>query len=143
MKRLFSILFLVLLMVPGTSYGAKWTLKYAHVGPATAVSDDHIPGLWLKTYLESRTGGDHRGGLHSRAGPRRSAAGRCLPGPEFGLGVECAGHWYSSYGGALAFSHAGTELARVPISCFACFGWAHDAGRRGGCRALRHLGKYA
>lgn len=58
MKRLFSILFLVLLMVPGTSYAAKWTLKYAHVGPATSISDDHIPGLWLKTYLESRTGGD-------------------------------------------------------------------------------------
>ena len=23
-----------------------------------SISDDHIPGLWLKTYLESRTGGD-------------------------------------------------------------------------------------
>ena len=58
MKRLFSILFLVFLMVPVTSYAAKWTLKYGHVGPATSISDDHIPGLWLKTYLESRTGGD-------------------------------------------------------------------------------------
>ena len=58
MKKIFSILFVIFLIIPGTSYAAKWTLKYAHVGPATAVSDDHIPGLWLKTYLESRTGGD-------------------------------------------------------------------------------------
>ena len=58
MKKLLSFLFVAILIVPGYSYAAKWTLKYAHVGPATAVSDDHIPGLWLKTYLESRTGGD-------------------------------------------------------------------------------------
>jgi len=58
MKKLLSFLIVAILVVPGYSYAAKWTLKYAHVGPATSVSDDHIPGLWLKTYLESRTGGD-------------------------------------------------------------------------------------
>lgn len=35
----------------------KWTLKYGHVGPATDVSDDHIPGLWLKSFLEGRSNG--------------------------------------------------------------------------------------
>ena len=51
MKKLLSFLIVAILVVPGYSYAAKWTLKYAHVGPATSVSDDHIPGLWLKTYL--------------------------------------------------------------------------------------------
>ena len=58
MKKIISILVFIMLVLPGTSFAAKWTLKYGHVGPATDISDDHIPGLWLKTYLESRTGGD-------------------------------------------------------------------------------------
>ena len=58
MRKILTVLIFSLLVFPGTSFAAKWTLKYAHVGPATDVSDDHIPGLWLKTYLESRTGGD-------------------------------------------------------------------------------------
>lgn len=33
-----------------------YTLKYAHVGPATENSDDHVPGVFLKSYLESRSG---------------------------------------------------------------------------------------
>jgi TRAP-type C4-dicarboxylate transport system substrate-binding protein len=36
---------------------ADFTLKYAHVGPATEVSDDHIPGEFLKSFLESRSQG--------------------------------------------------------------------------------------
>lgn len=35
----------------------EYTLKYAHVGPATEVSDDHIPGEYLKSFLESRSQG--------------------------------------------------------------------------------------
>lgn len=35
----------------------EFTLKYAHVGPATEISDDHIPGVWLKSFLESRSQG--------------------------------------------------------------------------------------
>lgn len=35
----------------------EFTLKYGHVGPATENSDDHVPGVWLKSYLESRSNG--------------------------------------------------------------------------------------
>lgn len=34
-----------------------FTLKYGHVGPATEISDDHIPGEFLKSFLESRSQG--------------------------------------------------------------------------------------
>jgi TRAP-type C4-dicarboxylate transport system substrate-binding protein len=36
---------------------AEFTLKYGHVGPATDISDDHIPGVFLKSFLESRSQG--------------------------------------------------------------------------------------
>ncbi len=35
----------------------QYTLKYGHVGPATENSDDHVPGVFLKSFLESRSGG--------------------------------------------------------------------------------------
>lgn len=35
----------------------EWTLKYGHVGPVSDVSDDHIAGLFLKSFLESRSQG--------------------------------------------------------------------------------------
>lgn len=35
----------------------QFTLKYGHVGPATEISDDHIPGEFLKAFLESRSQG--------------------------------------------------------------------------------------
>lgn len=35
----------------------EFTLKYGHVGPATEISDDQIPGVFLKTFLESRSQG--------------------------------------------------------------------------------------
>ena len=35
----------------------EFTLKYAHVGPATEISDDQIPGEFLKSFLESRSQG--------------------------------------------------------------------------------------
>jgi TRAP-type transport system periplasmic protein len=36
---------------------AEFTLKYGHVGPATEISDDHIPGVFLKAFLENRSQG--------------------------------------------------------------------------------------
>lgn len=41
----------------GPAAAQQFTLKYAHVGPATDVSDDHVPGVFLKSFLESRSGG--------------------------------------------------------------------------------------
>jgi TRAP-type C4-dicarboxylate transport system substrate-binding protein len=35
----------------------EFTLKYAHVGPATEISDDQIPGEFLKSFLEGRSQG--------------------------------------------------------------------------------------
>lgn len=35
----------------------EFTLKYGHVGPATDNSDDHVPGVFLKSFLESRSNG--------------------------------------------------------------------------------------
>lgn len=41
----------------GAAFAQEFTLKYGHVGPATDNSDDHVPGVWLKSYLESRSNG--------------------------------------------------------------------------------------
>lgn len=34
-----------------------FTLKFGHVGPATDISDDHVAAVYLKSFLESRSGG--------------------------------------------------------------------------------------
>jgi len=46
-------------LLAGTAPAAAqtWTLKYGHVAPATDLSDDHIPGVFLKAFLEPRSGG--------------------------------------------------------------------------------------
>ncbi|MEP0521334.1 MAG: TRAP transporter substrate-binding protein DctP [Hyphomicrobiales bacterium] len=41
----------------GLASAQEFTLKYGHVGPATDNSDDHVPGVFLKSYLESRSNG--------------------------------------------------------------------------------------
>ena len=41
----------------GAMWAQEFTLKYGHVGPAADNSDDHVPGVWLKSYLESRSNG--------------------------------------------------------------------------------------
>lgn len=45
------------LLATGPIWAQQFTLKYAHVGPATENSDDHVPGVFLKSFLESRSGG--------------------------------------------------------------------------------------
>jgi TRAP-type transport system periplasmic protein len=45
------------LSAASTLAAAEFTLKYGHVGPATEISDDHIPGVFLKQFLESRSQG--------------------------------------------------------------------------------------
>lgn len=47
----------VALLAAGPLGAQSYTLKYAHVGPATENSDDHVPGVFLKSFLESRSGG--------------------------------------------------------------------------------------
>ena len=44
-------------LTSGAAFAQEFTLKYGHVGPATDNSDDHVPGVWLKSYLESRSNG--------------------------------------------------------------------------------------
>lgn len=44
-------------VVAAPAAAQEWTLKYGHVGPVSEVSDDHIPGLYLKAFLESRSQG--------------------------------------------------------------------------------------
>lgn len=52
------------LLIAGLSVGLasaahaqEYLLKYAHVGPATEVSDDQIPGEFLRSFLESQSQG--------------------------------------------------------------------------------------
>jgi TRAP-type C4-dicarboxylate transport system substrate-binding protein len=46
-----------MLLAAAPATAQEFVLKYGHVGPATEVSDDHIPGVWLKSFLESRSQG--------------------------------------------------------------------------------------
>ena len=46
---------LLAVCLPAASFAAEFTLKYGHVGPVT--SDDQVPGEFLKSFLESRSGG--------------------------------------------------------------------------------------
>jgi TRAP-type transport system periplasmic protein len=48
---------LTLLLAAAGAQAQEVTLKYAHVGPATEVSDDQIPGEFLKFFLEGRSQG--------------------------------------------------------------------------------------
>ena len=48
---------LALLLATGGAQAQEFTLKYAHVGPATEISDDQIPGEFLKFFLEGRSQG--------------------------------------------------------------------------------------
>ncbi|HEX6142523.1 MAG TPA: TRAP transporter substrate-binding protein DctP [Geminicoccaceae bacterium] len=59
MNRLFAIggALALGLLAAQAARAQEFTLKYAHVGPATEVSDDHIPGEFLKSFLESRSQG--------------------------------------------------------------------------------------
>ena len=45
MKKIISILVFIMMILPGTSFAAKWTLKYGHVGPATDISDGLLADL--------------------------------------------------------------------------------------------------
>lgn len=40
-----------------TAAQQKFTLKFGHVAPATEIADDHVAALFLKSFLESRSGG--------------------------------------------------------------------------------------
>lgn len=59
MKLLSTIAACGMALAVGTTGASaqEFTLKYAHVGPATENSDDHVPGVFLKSYLESRSNG--------------------------------------------------------------------------------------
>jgi TRAP-type C4-dicarboxylate transport system substrate-binding protein len=52
-----AVAFGTALLAAGPLGAQQFTLKYAHVGPATEYSDDHVPGVFLKSFLESRSGG--------------------------------------------------------------------------------------
>lgn len=54
---LFGAVACAALLAAGPLGAQQFTLKYAHVGPATEYSDDHVPGVFLKSFLESRSGG--------------------------------------------------------------------------------------
>ena len=54
---LFGAVACAALLAAGPLGAQQFTLKYAHVGPATENSDDHVPGVFLKSFLESRSGG--------------------------------------------------------------------------------------
>ena len=47
----------IALAATGAAAQETYVLRYGHVGPATDISDDHIPGLFLESYLESRSNG--------------------------------------------------------------------------------------
>ena len=48
---------LTLLTAPATAQGQTFTLKFSHAAPATDLADDHVAALYLKSFLESRSGG--------------------------------------------------------------------------------------
>lgn len=45
------------LAASATAMAQTFTLKFGHVGPATEISDDHVAAVYLKQFLESRSGG--------------------------------------------------------------------------------------
>jgi len=59
MKRGLILLLAIMLIIPlATAVSAKtWTLKYGHVDSPTMTADDHVAGLFLKNYIESRSQG--------------------------------------------------------------------------------------
>lgn len=59
MKRSLILLLAVMLIIPlATAVSAEtWTLKYGHVDSPTMTADDHVAGLFLKNYIESRSQG--------------------------------------------------------------------------------------
>jgi tripartite ATP-independent transporter DctP family solute receptor len=45
-------------LASGTAAVAQtYTLKFGHVAPATEIADDHVAAVWLKAFLEARSGG--------------------------------------------------------------------------------------
>ncbi len=59
MKRGLALLLAAILTIPlATTVSAKtWTLKYGHVDSPTMTADDHVGGLFLKNFIESRSQG--------------------------------------------------------------------------------------
>jgi TRAP-type C4-dicarboxylate transport system substrate-binding protein len=56
-QRPLAVAGLALMLAAGGAQAQEFTLKYAHVGPATEISDDQIPGEFLKFFLEGRSQG--------------------------------------------------------------------------------------
>lgn len=42
---------------PAATQAQTFTLKFSHAAPATDIADDHVAALYLKSFLESRSGG--------------------------------------------------------------------------------------
>ena len=59
MKRGLTLLLAVMFIISlATAVSAKtWTLKYGHVDSPTMTADDHVGGLFLKNFIESRSQG--------------------------------------------------------------------------------------
>ncbi len=36
---------------------AQYTLKIGHVAPASEIADDHVAAVYLKSFIEARSGG--------------------------------------------------------------------------------------
>jgi len=45
------------MLAAGPAAAQTFTLKFSHAAPATDIADDHVAALYLKSFLESRSGG--------------------------------------------------------------------------------------
>jgi tripartite ATP-independent transporter DctP family solute receptor len=57
MLRILTASLAVALTLPAAALAQTHTLKFGHVAPATDIADDHVAAVWLKSFLEARSGG--------------------------------------------------------------------------------------
>ena len=59
MKLLKSVLAcgVAVALISGVATAQEFVLRYGHVGPAAENSDDHVPGVWLESFLETQSNG--------------------------------------------------------------------------------------
>jgi TRAP-type transport system periplasmic protein len=56
-KRTLACAFALWVAAAAPAMAQTFTLKFGHVAPATDIADDHVAALYLKSFLESRSGG--------------------------------------------------------------------------------------
>lgn len=123
-----------LVLALGAAEAQEFTLKYAHVGPATEISDDQIPGEFLKFFLEGRSQGRIKVEIYpaSQLGREFVASGGTVYVPTaeeratfmaatdpmkewFLANADNAKEWLDAWDGAIAAAEAEIDADRARI----------------------------